>query len=398
LKSKSICLVSSGLENQNFPLQPWRYMYEVGYQLQRLGHTVTFISDGSIHVKCESFNGIPIWRLHDIRVFPAFPARGLESILSEVSPDIVLLNVGLTSFLHQDFRLWRKWPTIGVFTSPIYTPAELARVGLLKLWRGRALSMVHVLGALSPRCLLRWNIQRSGLRGLVVQTETTRQQLLCRDLWHGLIQVIPPGVDDHWQKPSLQEINRMRQSLGYSSQDFVVGYFGSPSALRGLPLLIRAVELAHKIQPFIKLLVLSRRRQGEMEREARRLQQELKLNDLETFIQWHDGFMTRDGLVKHVASCDLIAFPFELVPSDAPLSLLEASTFSLPLVTTDIACLRELVSKSRCLVLPPGNLEMLTSTIINIASDKDMHPMQEFSIHRTWNEVGSAWVELLEVL
>jgi glycosyltransferase involved in cell wall biosynthesis len=395
-KVKSICLVCSGLQVENYTLQPWRYIIEVGRQFSHHGYHVTFVSDGRDLPQHDYLFDLPVVRLPTVHLFPAFSSSVMEKSLREIEPDFVLLHVGLTSFLHQDFYLWHKWPTIGIFASPIYTPHELWRLGLSRLWSQRSLAAIPLLGAVSPRWLLRWRMQCCGLRSLVVETHTTCQQLIDAHLWSGRIDVIPPGVDEIWSNLQPQDAVITRRSLGYTGQEFVVGYFGSPSELRGLPLLIHAVERAHKIKPAIKLLVLSRRRPGEMVKEARRLQHELKLNDRGTYIQWHDGFMTRAELVKYVASCNLVAFPFELVPSDAPLGLLEASTLGIPLITSDIACLPELASHSQATVISPGDLEMLTTAIINATNHQDIISQPESDNRRAWELVGAEWVEVLE--
>ncbi len=395
---KSVCLVSPGLNNENLLLQPWRYLYEVGRQLDQLGYAVTLISDGGKIVQRESLNGLPIRRLHDVHVFPILPAEALESVLNEIDPDLVLLHVGLTSFLHQGFRLWRRRPTIGIFTSPLYTPAQMLRIGLARLWHERSLTVIHLLGALAPRWLLRRNMQRSGLLGLVVLTQTTRQQLVKQGLWQKRIEVIPPGVDEVWSNLNPEEALHKRQSLGYTSKDIVVGYFGSPTTLRGLPLLIRAVDQARRKLPSIKLLVLSRRHPDEMKRESYRLQRELNVGGREKYIHVVDSFLTQDDLVQYVACCNLVALPFELVPSDAPLSLLEVKALGVPLVTTDIACLPELASGSIHYLVPPSNTNELADSLLRFVNDKSAHDFTCTNQAVKWRTMGEHWEKIINNL
>jgi glycosyltransferase involved in cell wall biosynthesis len=70
-----------------------------------------------------------------------------------------------------------------------------------------------------------------------------------------------------------------------------------------------------------------------------------------------------------VAGCDAIALPFEIVPSDVPVSILETMALGLPLVTTDIACLPELVPDGAGLVIAPGRPELLADAIHDLAKD-----------------------------
>jgi hypothetical protein len=54
---KSVTLISGGLRLNNLRLQPWRYLFEVVVQLQRLGHRVTLVSDGQMGITGQIGNG-----------------------------------------------------------------------------------------------------------------------------------------------------------------------------------------------------------------------------------------------------------------------------------------------------------------------------------------------------
>ncbi|HLA98985.1 MAG TPA: glycosyltransferase [Anaerolineales bacterium] len=394
----SVCLVVSGLQAANARLQPWRYLLEVGRGLARLGYGVTLLSDGSRAAQGEILSGLPLVRLPDVRLFPWRSSTPLESALEQIAPDVLLLNVGLTSFLHQDFRLWRRYPAIGVFTSPLYTLSQLGRIGLARLWRDRSLTAIHLLGALAPQRLLRKRLQNSGLGGLVVQTQTTRRQLVERGLWQGWLEVIPPGVDPDWSAIHPVIAACKRQELGYGPEDVVVAYFGSPAPLRGLPSLIRAVERARQKLPSLKLLALSRLRPGELRREEAWLKRYLSADGRGKFIHLIDGFLELEELVQSVAACDLVAVPFELVPSDAPLSALEAQALGKPLVTSDIACLPELAAGGKHYLVQPGDTESLASALEQAVSELQQNKQVSFAPVRSWQAVGKDWAQLLERL
>jgi glycosyltransferase involved in cell wall biosynthesis len=285
---------------------------------------------------------------------------------------------------------WGSLPAIGIFTSPIYNLAELARLGGARLYRERGLSAIQLLGSLAPRRLL-----RRRLRGLVVQTQTTRGKLLEAGLWDGEIGVIPPGVDDAWRPIPGEEAARRRRELGFDPDDIVAVYFGPPSPLRGVPLLLKATAQARQELPALKLLLLSRQRPGELEGETMRLKQLLAREHYGEFTQLVSAFLPTQTLAGYAAACDLAALPFELVPSDAPLGLLEARALGLPLVTTRLACLPELAEGGRHALAEPGEAGSLSAALLRAATALRHSPDGSHTAPRPWRAVGEEWEAFL---
>jgi glycosyltransferase involved in cell wall biosynthesis len=403
---RSICLISSGLTKGNLSLQPWRYLFEVAAGLSRQDYPVTVISDGGEHPPPETdLNGLSLVRLPGLR-----PALGhgyslLHRTLSAIRPQVILWNAGLTSLIYQNFRLCPDSLNIGIFTSPIYPLAELARLGPVKLIRHRSLTAVPLLGSLLPRWYVRNRLKHSGLDWMVTQTYTTRDQLKQVGFSSGKIEIIPPGVDETWQPLPPAERTLARGELGFSPQDIVVVYFGSPAPLRGLPVLVRAVELARRNDPSLKLLVLSRRRPAELCSQDGYLSELSNPQSGRSWIRLLDGYMDKTSLVRAVAAADIAALPFELVPSDAPLSLLEAQSLGLPLVTTRVACLPELASQGMRYLAAPTDPQSLAGALLRAV--QDLHSAEsasgfvppaliEETPPRSWEQVGEEWVYLLE--
>ena len=88
--------------------------------------------------------------------------------------------------------------------------------------------------------------------------------------------------------------------------------------------------------------------------------------------------------------CDLVALPFEIVPSDVPLSVLEAMALALPVITTQVACLPELVPAGCGLRLPPGDDAALAAAIAALAADSQHRCSLGSAARaraRTWQEL-----------
>jgi glycosyltransferase involved in cell wall biosynthesis len=396
---KSVAFISSGLHRNNFRLQPWRYLSEAAIQLQQLGHPVTLIGDEEANI--PELAGISVQRLATASN-PKWKAnQALSKTVRQVNPDVIVWHVGLTSFLHQNFELGLAKPAVGIFTSPFYQAKELMRLGVGKLLAGYCLSSMAVIGSLLPMPLLRARMSRASLEVLVVQTETTCRDLKERRLWQRPLQVIPPGVDKVWLDDLSRNAEEVRRAYGYSREDTVVVYFGPPAPLRGLPTLLKAFELAQRTDKSLKLLVLSRKRNGEAGFEQLRDPRRRNHKDARS-VQVVEDVLWPDEMASYVAASDVAALPFELAPSDAPLSLLEARALGKPLVTTRVACLPELAGAGAHLARP-GDPAGLAQALLQAAQEA-RQPKEKANHHGDpksivgWEQVGEIWSQLVQSL
>lgn len=394
---KSVCLVTGGLMTDNLRLQPWRYLFEVARQLATQGHSVTVLSDGVGEPPAgELHGGLTLVRLPTISNPRWRPNLVLRRTIRELAPEVILWHVGLTSFWHQRWDVAGPTAVAGIFTTPIYDKRELWQVGIGKLVGGYRLSTLHVIGALLPTPV---RAVQNRLRHLVVQTETTKRQLTARGWSPARIQLIPPGVDDIWRQPELNDGNKIRVELGYGRSDIVIVYFSSPAPIRGLHTLIEAVDLARRTGLSLKLLVLSRRHKDELLGEDAALNRQLSRKRINQYVQVVSGRLPPDRLVRHVAAADVVALPFALVPSDAPLSLLEAQALGKPLVTTDVACLPELAAKGTGYLAKPADPHSLADALRQaVANLRARHDKPPYLPIRNWAQVGEEWSHYVQGL
>jgi glycosyltransferase involved in cell wall biosynthesis len=324
----------------------------------------------------------------------------LITALSQAKPDFILWHVSLTNSVYENFPGWKSCPIIGIFTSPLYTRQDLRRIGYAKLIKNFPMAAVTLAGHVLPHRLVRVRLQLNQLASLVVQTQATKKMLLQQKLWQGQIKVIPPGVDEIWTCRPVERSSYLRQELGCQDKDIVVLYMGSPVELRGLPDLVEAFALAHRQIPALKLLVLSRGAPGQFSKEINFLEQRIKQLDLQEQTHILEGFLEVQRLVEFVQASDIVALPFELVPSDAPLSLLEVAAQAKPLVTTRIACLPELASTSQHFLAepssPPSLAEALNQAVAGLKNNR--HQEHHSKQLRTWQRVGLEWSGHLRTL
>jgi glycosyltransferase involved in cell wall biosynthesis len=396
---QAICLVAAGLSQHTVRLQPWRYLHETARQLIACGHRVTIISDGAGSSGApECLEGVPVRRIVDVRSFAWRTNQQLQQALAEQQPDQIIWNLGLTSFLHQRIEGPRGVPVVGVLTSPIYRAHELARLGPARLARGYQLSGAHVVGTLLPRGLMRRALAHGTPTRLVVQTRATRQRLIEDGVAAEQVSLIAPGIDSAWGSYQRDEHVAVREQLGYVTDDTVVLYFGSPAPLRGLHTLIRALEVARRQEPSLKLMVLNRRRADELLRADADLR-ELLAGEIGAHVRVVSGFLDEGPLVAHVAASDIVALPFELVPSDAPLSLLEAKALGKPVVTSDLGCLPELLEGGAGYLARPADVGSLAQALVDAARDLQRRPdPPPARPARGWQQMGEEWSCLLQTI
>ncbi len=396
MKKRKICLVVPGLEPGQARLQPWKYLLETARGLSRAGHDVTVLTSGPVqgqHVQ-ERADGLEVGRIRLLILTPDSirPSAHLAAVLSGLAPDVVLWHVGLSTFLHRFDAAANGIPSLGVLTSPIYQRKEFLRAGLFRLLRNPSLSVIHLAASLVPPSMYRHAIGNSGLQAIVTETHTNAQRLADLNLWNGPSHTIFPGVDRLWCEDHGAAGRSLRASLGYGGEDQVILFMGSPAPLRGLPVLTRAFRKALPENRSLRLIVLSRqigvqhrRRPGSMDAEQPDRAVRVVRRDLDPV-----------EVARYVTASDLVALPFVLVPSDAPLSLLEARAAGKPLVTTRISCLPELAGHESSFFAEPGDARSLTAAMLQAAmTHSDPRPPP---FRRTWEQVGVEWSHLISGL
>ena len=172
---RSVCLITPNMGVNNVRLQPWRYLFEVAKQLNRMGHLVTFI--GNVAPEIAELPGIRVQRLRSTRNLRWKENRILTEAVRQVNADVTIWHVGLTHFLYQNFELGLAKPAIGILTSPLYRVRDLKHLGLRKVIAGYRLSAMACVGSLLPDPFLRNRMRDASLDALVVQTHTTYRNL-----------------------------------------------------------------------------------------------------------------------------------------------------------------------------------------------------------------------------
>lgn len=344
-----VVLIAADYRVANLRLQPWRFLSEVANGLSELGHRTTVVSDVGPDKAPPGTVSVRSVRL------PASGNAELEQRIRDLCPDVCLWNFGLSSVLH--FAAERvRWPSIAMFTSPIYTASSLLRLGFERLWLSRDYALVHVAGSTVSASRLRKTL--SAFRAVIVQSQATLDGLQSRGVATNNLHLVRPGIDDEFRSP----LPRLESQAG----PFVVGYMGSPLPVRGVLDLVGAAALARNRGLDVRLRILSRNN-GAYEHQEHRLLRHIARGGHQDMVTLKSGYLNRAQLIDELASTHLIALPFQIVPSDAPLAVLEAMALGRPILGTRVASITEYLADGRGYLADPGNPQSLSQAILDAA-------------------------------
>jgi len=308
--------------------------------------TVTVLTDGADGQQPVGTEVVPSVRLTKAG------NRELEYRLRELEPDVCLWNFGLTSALHLDPSriVWRSY---ALFTSPVYTLRELADVGPGALVRARDHALVHIAGACTPSTVVRSAL--APFDGVIVQSQHTERSLTSMGISARHIHLIPPGIDDVMRQPLPMPEN---------GDPFNVLYLGSPLPIRGAHDLVRAIAHLPDDRAHVRVRVLARGR-GEYRRHEAELQRLVGSMHLADRVSIRSGILSSSELRAELTDAHLVALPFQLIPSDAPIAVLEAMAQGRPILGTSVASLTEYLEGGRGFIAQPARPASIARAIVD---------------------------------
>lgn len=381
-----ISVVVGQFEARLARLQPWRYIGELASGLARRGHEISIISDVA-EERAARLEGCGYHVVPSVRTV----GRGgtvLRRQLQQLRPDVVLWHVGLTSIAHTFPPRVAGARHVAVFTSPLYSPKDLWRIRR-ELRKTFVSYLLHIVGAAIPRplvaCYLRllfeWTI------ALVPSTARKLSLLPGRDT---RLAVIPPGRDGSLLAGPPAEVAR----TGSQGDEVTFLYAGNALPIRGAETLVRAVALARRAGAPARLVLLCRREQDEMARHERHLAQLTEELGIEGSTELVGGMLPREAFLSRMRQADVLALPFLLVPSEAPLLILEAGALEKPLITTAIAGIRDLAPPGS-IITEPGNVAALAAAIAKVARDAELRARMA-TMARGWKATYPSWEQSID--
>ncbi|WP_292047176.1 MULTISPECIES: glycosyltransferase family 4 protein [unclassified Brevundimonas] len=185
------------------------------------------------------------------------------------------------------------------------------------------------------------------------------------------------------------------------AETFTVGTFGFLTEHKNVELLIGAIALARRSDPRIRL-VLANAQRGERQSKVVRTRIELLIKSLglRDVVSTNFQFLENDEIVRLLAPCDLLAFPYGSSPEGASGAARMAIALDRPTLLSDSGVFRDLMPFSHS--LRRLDVETLADAILGLAQDDDMRGLHDrsrrsYAETHSWERVGQRAAALMRI-
>jgi len=306
-----------------------------------------------------------------VQVITAVGGRLEEGLAMET-----LSSWGLRGLVHLFAYLRRSRPCVVHLQHPTratrFAPAVYLMPVLVRLLlpRIRVVTTFHYLRPVDLRtALLRaWFLVPAAASHAVIVTTEREAGFLGHLLPRKRTTVVPAGLTLPLQRPSDVSRARQRAELGFSPNDFVVGYFGFLLPNKGVEDLVRALA---RTDPTVKGLIIGTNYPGTDDHAAHLLElaQRSGISDRLVFT----GAVPEDHLAAVVSCADAAALPFHEGASLKRSSLLACLALNIPVVTTRGPELDpEMTDGKNLLLVPPRDATRLASAFEQLRVNADL--------------------------
>jgi len=200
------------------------------------------------------------------------------------------------------------------------------------------------------------------------------------------LKVIPHGV----YEPPIKSFKNL------SSNHYIVMFLGFIRYSKGLNTLIKAVKLARKKIPNLRLLIVGRTLKRVWEKSSA-----IRPNGLSIVM---DKEIPDEQIDKVITQASIIVLPYNDRFYEVSGSLHRVALFSKPIICTKIPRFYDLSHMDDAILIEPGDFKQLANSIINLLTNEELSQrisknlFKKFS-SRTWNKVAYMHYKLfLEIL
>ena len=177
--------------------------------------------------------------------------------------------------------------------------------------------------------------------------------------------VIPNGID--LAKFSVYySKNKARELLNLPQESIILLYLGFLSPYKGLDVLIKSFSIIIEKYPQAILIIAGK---GELREELERKAREIHLENKILF----PGFIAEDLKPLYFGAADIFCLPSSMSTESFGIVNLEAMSFGLPIVASDIGGIPDIVRSGRNgLLARPNNIKSFSSAILSILDNNKL--------------------------
>ncbi|WP_038291113.1 glycosyltransferase [Zooshikella ganghwensis] len=192
---------------------------------------------------------------------------------------------------------------------------------------------------------------------IIAVSQTVKEYLIkqCKCFNDNNVKVIPNAVDLEYIESSMLEKNVARQEVGISESDIIIGTIGRLVKVKGHEYLIKSFAKVLQENSKIKLLIVGG---GGLESSLRSLVEELGISEKVLFA----GEIF--NAYKLLKAFDLFVLPS--LEEGMPLVLFEALIAKVPIISTNVGGIPEVLNADVAKLIPPRDIDSLTDKMKEI--------------------------------
>jgi len=191
-----------------------------------------------------------------------------------------------------------------------------------------------------------------------------KRGLESRGIDGGKIQVLHNAASLDKFSPAIDG-RAVRQRLGFSAEDVVVGFVGGFSVWHGAHLLLEAAPLALRKNEHIRFLMVGGREGHPRFEDFKRGAEERGLTEAFRFT----GEVARERVPEHIAAMDVCVIPWA-TEYGSPTKTFEYMAMGKALVAPAVAALREVLEHGKsALLVETGNVAQIAEALVRLADD-----------------------------
>jgi glycosyltransferase involved in cell wall biosynthesis len=405
-----IVFVSFQYCRENLRLLPWKYVNEFSKQFKKLGHSVVIITDGYPNLpRIDLIDDIPIIHLAHVKHFPPKGFKSIVAAISEIDPDIVFWQMGLTNFFQKKLFNIIDYPIVSFLGSSIYWRHEIIeRIGISEIWKERNL-ITNLVETFFPRLFVRSSLNSAAIKLVVATSQENAKRLKKIGVLPEKIVHIPVGGDPYFlEDPPQKTIIAARSEVCGNEQKVVITYFGPPLLTRGVDTFLKSLNYIccsfPGLENRLKVLFLFRIRKDEKYSGEKIVNKFFDQFSHSEIIKIRKGFLSGNEIKSYIAASDLIVLPFKHVISDFPLAVVEAMSMGKLVISTRVDGITELLEPDRGILIDPGDYINLAKVIARLLEDmpsvKDYGRRAKSYISKspTWESSSKKMLDLISTM
>lgn len=361
-------------------LQPWLTVYQVALVLIENGYEVHVLTDCGQ----ETCDGIIF---HQVRSLRGPNAHQIIKTIREISPDVIVISVTPLSMMTCTwYRKIENIKKIAFFSYSPYTKKEIIKSLMLLSVKDIFEFAKHLIVPknIFDKCL---NLYFDASICQSLRTfERLHSSILSTTNNTQHVHFIPPGIDKRIWKLKEKKISCKTMFL----------YTGSLSKIRGFSILIDAFSSIQMKD--CKLRVLARGADGNFLKD---IVEEIDRRGLGDSVSIRGGWIAIDDLKREIYQADMVVLPFVLVPSELPVTLMEAIACGTPVLVTDIDGLPSAIGEAG-LVVPHVDIPGLSRNMEKFHGSLELKQklnnacLTECNRMESWDSIGKKWIKVIE--